>query len=73
MTILARFTFKDDFASDFLFDEQKVTQLDFDSIEEVIEYTKAFEDALEDVTVLYDGATYSASDFKLMDAKNIDI
>jgi hypothetical protein len=70
MSILARFTFKADRAEEFLMEGQQVTQLDFDEIEELIEYTKSFEDALEDVTVLYRGKTYNASDFPLVEAKN---
>ena len=70
MTILARFTFKPEYAEDFLMEGQQVTQLDFDEIEELIEYTKSFENALEDVTVLYQGKTYSTSSFPLIEAKN---
>lgn len=43
----ARFTFLRDRAPEFLTDGQYVTEMEFDSIHEIVEYVQQFADALE--------------------------
>ena len=50
--IVARFVFLPDRAGEFLFEEgQLVTEVQVDTIEEVMEYSYQFNDALEDAVV----------------------
>ena len=68
-TIIARFTFKADRASEFLFDEgQIVSELQVDTIEEVMEYVFQFDDALIDASAIVEGKVISLTDFPLVPA-----
>jgi hypothetical protein len=62
-TIIARFSFKPDRASEFLDGEQLVTQLEIDSIDEVMDYAHQFGDALLDASAIINGQVVSLSDF----------
>lgn len=61
----ARFTFSQDRAHEFLEDGRQVDQQDYDGVQDIIEFTKDFEDALEDVNVYCHttGRTINLSDF----------
>lgn len=61
----ARFTFHQDRAHEFLEDGRQVDQQDYDDVQEIIKFTKAFEDALEDVNVYCHatGQTINLSDY----------
>lgn len=61
-TIIARFTFKPDRAAEFLDGEQLVTQLEIDSIDEVMDYAHQFGDALVDASAIVNGQVVSLSD-----------
>jgi hypothetical protein len=62
--IIARFTFKPDRAQEFLFDEgQLVSELQVDSIDEVMDYVLQFDDALTDASAIVNGQVVSLTDF----------
>ena len=62
--IIARFTFKPDRAAEFLFDEgQIVSELQVDSIDEVMDYVLQFDDALTDASAIVNGQVISLTDF----------
>lgn len=61
----ARFEFSSDRASEFTIDGQYVSSMDFDSVEDIVEITEQFQDALLDVNVYCHetGRTINLSDF----------
>ncbi len=62
--IIARFTFKPDRAQEFLFDEgQLVSELQVESIDEVMDYVLQFDDALTDASAIVNGQVVSLTDF----------
>ena len=62
--VRARFTFKPEYADQFLEDGQLVTEIEYVSIEEVADYINEFQDSLLDVQVLVDGSkVVTLSDF----------
>lgn len=62
--IIARFTFKHDRAAEFLFDEgQLVSELQVDTIDEVMDYVLQFDDALIDASAIVNGQVISLTDF----------
>lgn len=62
--VRARFTFKPEHADQFLDDGQTVTEIAYIGIEEVAQYIDEFQDSLQDVQVLIDGAkVVTLSDF----------
>jgi len=62
--IVARFTFLPERAAEFLDEGRLVTQIDCDSIEEVMEYVTQFQDALTDANAIVNGQVVNLSDFK---------
>tara|TARA_B100000035_G_scaffold315377_1_gene335615 strand:+ start:585 stop:806 length:222 start_codon:yes stop_codon:yes gene_type:complete len=60
--IVARFTFRPERAQEFLEDDQTVTQMEFDSIDEVISCTEDFRDALLDVVAIVNGQVVTLSE-----------
>lgn len=61
--VVARFTFHADRAAEFLEDGRLVTQIDCDSIEEVMEYLTQFDSAIADCNVIVNGKTVNLVDF----------
>ena len=61
--IVARFTFDPSRASEFLDEGRLVTQIDCDSIEEVMEYVTQFGDAITDANAIINGRVVNLSDF----------
>lgn len=62
--VRARFTFKPEYADQFLDDGRLVTEIEYVSIEEVAQYVNEFHSSLEDVQVLIDGSkVVTLSDF----------
>lgn len=62
--ITARFTFRPERAADFLEEPGRlVTQLDFESIEAVMEAVSEFQDALVDVNAIINGQVVNLIDF----------
>lgn len=61
----ARFEFDSDRAPEFIIDGQYISSMDFDSVEDIIEITDQFQDALVDVNVYCHetGQTINLSDF----------
>lgn len=53
--VIARFTFLPDRAPEFLDEGRLVTQIECETIDEVIAYTEEFRNALEDVTAIVNG------------------
>lgn len=67
--IIARFTFKPDRAQEFLFDEgQTVSELQVDTIDEVMDYVLQFDDALADASAIVNGKVISLTDFPTVSA-----
>ena len=65
--IIARFTFKPDRAAEFLFDEgQFVSELQVDTIEEVMDYVLQFDDALVDASAIVNGQVINLTDFPMV-------
>ena len=60
---IARFTFKPSRAEDFLEVGQLVTQLEFDTLDEVLECVDNFSDAIEDCNLMCDGVPVDLSKF----------
>ena len=60
--IVARFTFTADRAGEFLDDGRLVTQIDCDSIEEVMTYLDQFGDAIVDCSAIVNGQVINLSD-----------
>ena len=60
--IVARFTFTSERASEFLDDGRLVTQIDCDSVEEVMTYLDQFGDAIVDCSAIVDGKVVNLSD-----------
>ena len=67
--IVARFTFSPERASEFLDDGRLVTQIDCDSIEEVMEYVTQFGDAIVDANAIINNQVVNLSDYPTKDAK----
>jgi len=65
--IVARFTFLPERASEFLDEGRLVTQIDCDSIEEVMEYVTQFNDALVDANAIVNGQVVNLTDFPAED------
>lgn len=65
--IVARFTFLPERASEFLDEGRLVTQIDCDSIEEVMEYATQFSDALVDANAIVNGQVVNLTDFPTED------
>jgi hypothetical protein len=61
--IIARFSFKPERAGEFLEGTQTITQLEIDSIDEVMDYVVQFDDALIDACAIVNGQVVSLSDF----------
>jgi hypothetical protein len=61
--IIARFTFKPERAADFLDDGRLVTQIDCVTIEEVMQYTLEFADAITDASAIVNGKVVNLSDY----------
>ena len=65
--IVARFTFTADRASEFLDDGRLVTQIDCETIEEVMEYLTQFGDAIVDCNAIVNGQVVNLTDSPLED------
>ena len=65
--IVARFSFTVDRAGEFLDDGQLVTQIDCESIDEVMEYLTQFGDAITDCSAIVNGQVINLSDHPLED------
>ena len=63
--IVARFTFSSDRAAEFLDEGRLVTQIDCDSIEEVMEYVTQFGDAIIDANAIVNGKVINLSDYPM--------
>ena len=61
--IVARFTFLPERAAEFLDEGRLVTQIDCDTIEEVMEYVTQFSDALVDANAIVNGKVVNLSDY----------
>ena len=61
--IVARFTFTPERAQEFLDEGRLVTQIDCDSIEEVMEYVTQFGDAITDANAIVNGRVVNLSDY----------
>jgi len=61
--IVARFTFTPDRASEFLDEGRLVTQIDCDSIDEVMAYVTQFGDAIVDANAIINGRVVNLSDY----------
>lgn len=61
--IIARFTFRPARASEFLDEGRLVTQIDCESIEEVMEYVTQFGDAIVDANAIVNGRVVNLSDY----------
>ena len=60
--IVARFTFTVDRANEFLDDGRLVTQIDCESVDEVMEYLTQFGDAIVDCSAIVNGQVINLSD-----------
>ena len=67
--IVARFSFNPERASEFLDEGRLVTQIDCDTIEEVMEYVTQFGDAIIDANAIVNGRVVNLSDYPLEDAE----
>lgn len=68
--IKARFEFLPDRAKEFTFDDRLVVEMELETMDEVIEFTEQFKDALVDCNVLFNGAqVVNLSQFPLLDDK----
>ena len=67
--IIARFSFSPERASEFLDEGRLVTQIDCDTIEEVMEYVTQFGDAIIDANAIVNGRVVNLSDYPLEDAE----
>ena len=65
--IVARFTFTADRANEFLDDGRLVTQIDCESVDEVMEYLTQFGDAIADCSAIVNGQVINLSDSPLED------
>ena len=65
--IVARFTFTADRAGEFLDDGRLVTQIDCETIEEVMEYLTQFGDAIIDCNAIVNGQVVNLTDSPLED------
>jgi len=65
--IIARFTFTIDRAGEFLDDGRLVTQIDCETIEEVMEYLTQFGDAIVDCNAIVNGQVVNLTDSPLED------
>lgn len=65
--VVARFTFSPERASEFLDEGRLVTQIDCDSIDEVMEYLTQFGDAIVDCNAIVNGQQINLSDFPVSD------
>ncbi len=65
--IVARFTFSPERAPEFLDEGRLVTQIDCDSIEEVMEYVIQFGDAIVDANAIVNGRVVNLSDYPLQE------
>ena len=62
--ITARFTFRPERASEFLEDEGRlVTQMEFETVDEIMECIEEFKDALVDVNAIINGQVVNLVDF----------
>ena len=61
--IPVRFTFQADRAHEFLDDGRLVTQMEFETVDEIIEVTNEFRDALVDANAIINGKVVSLADF----------
>lgn len=62
--ITARFTFRPDRAAEFLDEPGRlVTQMDFETVDEVMEVVNQFQDALVDVNAIINGRVVNLVDF----------
>ena len=62
--ITARFTFHPERASEFLEDEGRlVTQMEFETVDEIMECIEEFKDALVDVNAIINGQVINLVDF----------
>ena len=61
--IVARFTFTPERAEEFLDEGRLVTQIDCDSIEEVMEYVTQFGSAITDANAIVNGRVVNLSDY----------
>jgi hypothetical protein len=72
--IIARFTFKPDRAAEFLFDEgQLVSELQVDTVDEVMEYVMQFDDALLDASAIINGQVISLTDFPTIPSEEEEV
>ena len=60
--IVARFTFLPERAAEFLEEGRLVTQIDCDSVGEVMEYVTQFQDALVDASAIINGQVVNLAD-----------
>jgi len=63
--IIARFTFNPERAGEFLDEGRLVTQIDCDTIEEVMDYVTQFGDAILDANAIISGRVVNLSDYKI--------
>ena len=62
--ITARFTFHPERASEFLEEEGRlVTQMEFETVDEIMECVREFQDALVDVNAIINGQVINLVDF----------
>ena len=62
--IVARFTFTPERAGEFLDEGRLVTQIDCDSIDEVMAYVTQFGDAITDANAIINGRVVNLSDYE---------
>ena len=67
--VTARFTFDPERAGEFLDEGRLVTQMDFDTISELMEVINEFKDALVDVNAIVNGQQINLSDFPMEDGE----
>lgn len=63
--VIVRFHFKEDRASEFSEDGNCIVEQQFDDLDDVIEYCREFEDALQNVTVLFADEIIELIDFNI--------
>jgi hypothetical protein len=72
MTVIARFRFDPEQADAFCWvDGTSVVELQFDTVEEVIEYCEEYADALIDVAALVNGQVIALSDMPEVDEEEL--
>tara|TARA_B100001173_G_scaffold307745_2_gene316818 strand:+ start:567 stop:812 length:246 start_codon:yes stop_codon:yes gene_type:complete len=64
VAVVARYTFKPEYAADFSAEGNQIVEIAFETVQEAKEFASEFENSLIDVSVIFEGVVINLSDYR---------